>query len=78
MRENSAGGLRDNLNYNDSVQANTAFLDELKNKLPEFFTADRYDDNGELMESGFFDWKKFEQEFYANNIQKRVIEWEST
>lgn len=73
MREkNSAGGLRDNLNYNDSVQANTAFLDELKNKLPEFFTADRYDDNGELMESGFFDWKKFEQEFYANNIQKEL------
>lgn len=30
----------DNEKYNETVQPNTAFLNELKEKLPEFFTRD--------------------------------------
>ncbi|WP_338042812.1 hypothetical protein [Lactobacillus psittaci] len=29
--------IKDNENYNENVKANTAFLNELKEKLPEFF-----------------------------------------
>ncbi|WP_243122039.1 site-specific DNA-methyltransferase [Leuconostoc kimchii] len=65
-------GLRSNLEYNDSVEANTAFLSDLKNKLPEFFTADRLNENGQLIESGFFDWDKFKQQFAANNVQAEL------
>ncbi|WP_404899858.1 hypothetical protein [Limosilactobacillus reuteri] len=32
--------LRDSEKFNQNVQPNSAFLSELKNKLPEFFTKD--------------------------------------
>ncbi|MDR7662870.1 hypothetical protein RF673_03740 [Limosilactobacillus fermentum] len=38
----------DNKKYNETVQPNTAFLNELKDKLPEFFT-----------NNGSFDLNKF-------------------
>lgn len=73
MREkNNAGGLRNNISFNNSVQANTDFLNELKDKLPEFFTADRYDESGELVEAGFFDWVKFKNQFDENGIQAEL------
>lgn len=66
------GGLRDNLTYNEGVQANTAFLNSLKNKLPEFFTADHYNEDGQLIESGFFDWEKFKTQFKENNLSTEL------
>lgn len=41
----------DNEKYNETVQPNTAFLNELKTKLPEFFTKD-----------GSFDLDKFKDQ----------------
>ena len=41
----------DNEKYNETVQPNTAFLNELKDKLPEFFTKD-----------GSFDLDKFKNQ----------------
>lgn len=65
-------GLRENLEYNKSVNSNTAFLNNLKDKLPEFFNADRYDESGELVEPGFFDWEKFKNQFEENDIQAEL------
>ena len=41
----------DNEKYNETVQPNTAFLNELKEKLPEFFTKE-----------GSFDLDKFKDQ----------------
>ena len=49
----------DNEKYNDTVQPNTAFLNELKDKLPEFFTRD-----------GLFDLDKFKNALKKNNINE--------
>ena len=43
--------------YNESVQPNTAFLNELKDKLPEFFN-----------KNGFFDLEKFKEQLKDKNI----------
>lgn len=47
----------DNQRYNESVEPNTAFLNELKSKLPEFFSKD-----------GEFDLDKFQRELKDKNI----------
>ena len=49
----------DNDKYNETVQPNTAFLNELKDKLPEFFTRD-----------GFFDLDKFKNALKKKNINE--------
>lgn len=51
--------LSDNEKYNQQVKANTAFLKELKKKLPEFFT-----------KQGSFDLEKFKTELKENNINE--------
>lgn len=45
--------------YNETVQPNTAFLNELKDKLPEFFTKD-----------GSFDLEKFKEQLKEKNINE--------
>lgn len=62
--------LRDNQAFNQSVKANAAFLAELREKLPEFFSADKYDDGGQLIEEGSFDFAKFHQALEENNIKE--------
>lgn len=62
--------LRDNQAFNQSVKANAAFLAELREKLPEFFSADKYDDGGQLIEEGSFDLAKFHQALEENNIKE--------
>lgn len=62
--------LQDNINYNEKVKPNTAFLGELKEKLPEFFTADKYNDEGEIIEAGNFDLVKFQRYLKENNIEE--------
>jgi len=54
------------------VKANTAFLHSLKEKLPEFFTADKFNDNGEVIEQGFFDWQKFKNNLEENSISTEL------
>ena len=49
----------DNEKYNETVQPNTAFLNELKEKLPEFFT-----------EEGSFDLDKFRNQLKDKNINE--------
>src|SRR5699024_2271594 len=49
----------DNEKYNETVQPNTAFLNELKTKLPEFFTKD-----------GSFDLNKFKSQLKDKNINE--------
>ena len=49
----------DNERYNETVQPNTAFLNELKEKLPEFFTKD-----------GSFDLDKFKDQFKDKNVNE--------
>ena len=49
----------DNEKYNKTVRPNTAYLNELKNKLPEFFTKD-----------GSFDLDKFKTQLKEKNINE--------
>ncbi|EHC95842.1 DNA methylase; restriction system [Salmonella enterica subsp. enterica serovar Uganda str. R8-3404] len=53
--------LKDNQKHNESVAPNSAFLSELQRALPEFFTADRYNEQGELIAKGGFDLARFER-----------------
>lgn len=62
--------LNDNIKYNEQVKPNTAFLNELKDKLPEFFTADKYDNEGNVIEKGTFDLEKFQSHLKENNIEE--------
>ncbi|MGJ3800261.1 DNA methyltransferase, partial [Limosilactobacillus fermentum] len=49
----------DNEKYNETVRPNTAFLNELKDKLPEFFTKD-----------GSFDLNKFRTQLKEKNVDE--------
>ena len=50
--------IRDHLQSNENVKPNTAFLEELKNKLPEFFN-----DEG-------FDIEKFQNALKENDVNE--------
>ena len=54
----------DNEKYNETVQPNTAFLNELKTKLPEFFT-----------KHGSFDLDKFKDQLKDKNANERRIRY---
>lgn len=62
--------IKDNQQYNEKVKSNTAFLNELKQSLPEFFTASKYDEDGNLVEEGKFDNEKFQQALKEQNINE--------
>lgn len=62
--------LQDNIRYNEKVKPNTALLRELKEKLPQFFTADKYNDMGEIIEVGCFDLEKFQRYLVENNVEE--------
>ena len=62
--------LRDNQQFNESIKSNSAFLDELRQKMPEFFTASKYDEQGNLVESSTFDYEKFQQALKEHNIEE--------
>lgn len=62
--------LRDNKQFNESVKSNSAFLDELRQKMPEFFTASKYDEEGNVVESSTFDNEKFQQALKEHNIDE--------
>lgn len=62
--------LRDNHQFNESIKSNSAFLDELRQKMPEFFTASKYDEESNEVETGFFDNEKFQQALKEHNIDE--------
>src|SRR5574337_2064445 len=62
--------LRDNQQFNESIKSNSAFLDELRQKMPEFFTATKYDEEGHVIESSAFDNDKFQQALKEHNIDE--------
>lgn len=62
--------LKDNLKYNEEVKPNTGLLKELKEKLPEFFTSNKYDEDGNLVGEGNFDLEKFQRALKEKNIDE--------
>lgn len=62
--------LRDNQQFNESIKSNSAFLDELRQKMPEFFTATKYDEEGNVVEASTFDNEKFQQALKEHNIEE--------
>lgn len=58
----------------DNTEPNTAFLNQLRSKLPEFFTKDKYDidedGNEVLVEEGGFDIQKFQDSLQKNNVNE--------
>ena len=62
--------LRDNQQFNESIKSNSAFLDELRQKMPEFFTTIKYDEEGNVVESSTFDNEKFQQALKENNVEE--------
>ncbi|WP_120188479.1 site-specific DNA-methyltransferase [Ammoniphilus oxalaticus] len=62
--------LKNNLKYNEEVKPNTAFINELRGKLPQFFTADKFDEEGNLVEEGNFDLDKFQRMLKDKNIEE--------
>lgn len=62
--------LRDNQQFNESIKSNSAFLDELRQKMPEFFTASKYDEEGNEVETATFDNEKFQQALKEHNIDE--------
>ncbi len=64
--------LKDNRIYNTQVTSNTAFLKTLRDKLPEFFTADKFDEDGVVISQGTFDFEKFRKALAENSIQTEL------
>ena len=56
--------IKDNLNFNQSVKPNTEFLEQLRQKLPEFFTS------GNNEEEAKFDMEKFQKALEEHNIEE--------
>lgn len=62
--------LKDLHKHNESITPNSAFLSELQSKLPEFFTADQYDEKGNIVTKGAFDIVKFQNALKERNIEE--------
>lgn len=64
------------LNFKDKftgkdIDPNTAFLTELREKLPQFFTAEKRDEEtGEIMQAAEFDIEKFKANLAKNNVNE--------
>lgn len=70
MKRRGVNMLRDNINYNEKVRSNTFFLNELREKLPEFFTSNKFDDAGNIVEEGKFDLEKFQKMLQNQNVEE--------
>ena len=55
---------------NKSVEPNSVFLEELRQKVPEFFTTAKYDEDGNEVEASTFDNEKFQEALRGNNINE--------
>ncbi|MDO5543998.1 MAG: DNA methyltransferase [Acinetobacter sp.] len=71
-------GIKNILQHNATAQANSAFLQELKNKLPQYFTAEKTEtvelDNGQtetkVLQAAEFQIEKFLADLAQNNISE--------
>ena len=41
--------IKDKINYNENIKPNTEFLNQLKEKLPEFFVEEKIDEDGNIL-----------------------------
>lgn len=62
--------IKDNQKYNKLVEPNSAFLEELRQKMPEFFTKAKFDEDGVEVEASTFDNEKFQEALRGNNINE--------
>lgn len=62
--------IKDNQDYNEKVKVNTKFLEELYLKLPEFFTKEKKDSNGNVIDPSTFDLEKFKKVLEENNVSE--------
>ena len=56
--------IKDNLDFNQIVKPNTEFLEQLRQKLPEFFTSSDSDKEAE------FDMEKFQKALKEQNVEE--------
>ena len=62
--------IKDNQKYNKLAEPNSAFLEELRQKMPEFFTAAKLDEDGNEVKPSTFDNEKFQEALRGNNINE--------
>ena len=62
--------IKDILKANENVLPNTDFLKELKIRLPEFFTIDKYDSSGNLVEEGTLNFEKLHNILLEKDINE--------
>lgn len=55
---------------NKDIRSNSAILEELKQKLPQYFSKDIFDDTGEKIESGNFDIEKLRLDILESDSQE--------
>ena len=56
--------IKDNINYNQGVKPNTEFLEQLQQKLPDFFTSSDSDVEAK------FDMEKFQKALEEHNVEE--------
>jgi adenine-specific DNA-methyltransferase len=64
------GGLMNRQSINKTVQPNTDFLNQLRSLLPQFFTQEKVDDNGEIAQPSCFDFQKFHDALKSHDIKE--------
>ena len=57
-----------NIEENANIDSNKKFKDYLREKLPEFFSKDIFNENGELIKESEFDSEKFREMLGKNNV----------
>lgn len=62
--------IKQNLDFNETVKSNSLFLQELRSKLPEYFSEDKFDYEGNLLEEGTFDTDKFLKSLKDKNVEE--------
>lgn len=62
--------IKKNLELNETIKSNSLFLKELRSKLPEFFSEDKFSEEGDLIEEGTFDTDKFLRSLKEKNIEE--------
>lgn len=63
--------IEDNYIYNKSVKKNSEFINFLRERLPEFFSKDKLDDNGNILEKSKFNLSKFND--YLSDLDNEEI-----
>ena len=62
--------IKDNILYNKGVRPNTAFSEELRKLLPAFYVGYEEDENGNVINKGYFDTQKFLDALREQNVDE--------